>query len=151
MLVETAPKVVLDTNVYVSGTILSRGSPFEILESWRRGQFTLVVSEAILREIERVLRYPHIQERYHLAEETIQRLLISLRTDAHVVSGLYEVSAVLADITDNPFLACALEGHAQYVVTGDAHLLNLKQYHGVRILTPREFLELYCDRGLRPR
>ncbi len=58
------PIVVPDTNIFVSGTILSYGIPFEILRSWRRQEFILVTSEAIIAEIQRVLRYPRIRDKY---------------------------------------------------------------------------------------
>ena len=55
-------RVVLDTNVYVSGTVLSHGTPFDILEAWRRQAYVLITSEAIIAEIERVLHYPRIRD-----------------------------------------------------------------------------------------
>ena len=134
-------RVVLDTNVYVSGTILSRGAPFEILEAWRRQVYVLVTSKAIIAEIERALRYPHIRDRYAVTEEDVARLAASLRTDAVVVAGAYEVGNVSPDPDDDKFLACALEAQADCIVTGDADLLSLGCYQGVAILRPREFLE----------
>jgi putative PIN family toxin of toxin-antitoxin system len=134
-------RAVLDTNVYVSGTILSRGTPYEILEAWRQQRFILVTSEAILTETERVLRYPHIRKRYAVTAQDVARLAASLRADALVTPGDYEVSGISEDTDDDKFLACALEGQADCLVTGDPHLLNLKQYHGIAIITPREFWE----------
>ena len=134
-------RVVLDTNVYVSGTILSRGAPFEILEAWRRQVYVLVTSEAIIAEIERALRYPHIRDRYAVTEEDVTRLAASLRTDAVVVADTDEVSGVSPDPDDDKFLACALEAHADCIVTGDADLLSLGCYQGIDVLRPRQFLE----------
>lgn len=134
-------RVVLDTNVYVSGTILSRGTPFEVLEAWRQQAYILVVSEPILAEIERVLRYPRVRDRYGIAEQDIARLLASLRTDALFVPGDVEVSAVSSDPDDDKILACALEAQADCIVTGDPDLLTLGRYRGVEILKPHEFLE----------
>lgn len=134
-------RAVLDTNVYVSGTILSHGAPFEVLEAWRRQAFILIASEPILAEIERVLRYPCIRDRYTITEQDVARLLASLRTDALVVPGDLEVSAVSPDPDDDKILACALEAQADCIVTGDPHLLTLGRYRGVEILTPHEFLE----------
>ena len=131
---------VLDTNVYVSGVILSRGAPFELLEAWRRQEYILATSEAILTEIERVLRYPHLHDRYHLAEDDVTGLVASLRADALVVAGAYEVSGVSPDPDDDKFLACALEAQADCIVTGDPHSLNLKHYQRIAILTPVNFL-----------
>ena len=134
-------RAVLDTNVYVSGTILSRGVPYELLQAWREQRFVLVTSEAILAEIERVLRYPRIRKRYTVTAQDVTRLIASLRADALVVPGDYEVRGASADPDDDMFLACALEAQAECVVTGDSHLLELGQYHGIEILTPREFLD----------
>ncbi len=134
-------RAVLGTNVYVSGTILSRGTPFEILEAWRRQAFILVTSEAIIGEIERVLRYPHIRDRYAIVEQDIARLVESLRADALIAPGDYEVSGVSRDPDDDKFLACALEAQADCIVSGDPDLLTLGCYRGIAILKPHEFLE----------
>ena len=133
-------RAVLDTNVYISGTILSRGIPFEILEAWRRHGYILITSEAIIREIERVLRYPHSRDRYAIHEEDIARLTASLCADALVVSGTCEVSGISSDPEDDKFLACALAAQATCIVTGDSDLLVLEQYQGIGILKPHEFL-----------
>jgi putative PIN family toxin of toxin-antitoxin system len=135
------PRVVLDTNVYVSGTILSRGMPFEVLDAWRRQAYILVTSQAIMAEIERVLRYPRIRDRYAVAESDITRLLQSLRADALIVPGRYPITGVCADPDDDKFLACALEARADCIVTGDPDLLTLGEHQGIAILKPREFLE----------
>jgi len=134
-------RVVLDTNVYVSGTILSRGASFEILEAWRRQAYTLFTSEAIIAEIERVLHYPHIRDRYAVREQDVARLAASLRADAVVVAGVCKVGGVSSDPDDDKFLACALEAQAGCIVTGDADLLSLGRYQGIDVLRPREFLE----------
>jgi uncharacterized protein len=134
-------RVVLDTNVYVSGTILSRGTPFEVLEAWRRQAYILVTSEAILAEIERVLRYPRIRDRYAIAEQDITRLVESLRADALIVLGDYPLTGICADPDDDKFLACALEAQADCIVTGDSDLLALGGCQGIAILKPHEFLE----------
>ena len=134
-------RVVLDTNVYISGTILSRGTPFEILEAWRRQAYVLITSEAIIAEIERVLHYPRIRDRYTVSAQDVERLVESLRADALVIPGDYEVSSVSPDSDDDKFLACALEAQADCIVTGDPDLLDLGCYQGIDILKPREFWE----------
>jgi putative PIN family toxin of toxin-antitoxin system len=134
-------RAVLDTNVYVSGTILAHGTPFEILEAWRRQAYVLIISEAIIAEIERVLHYPRIRDRYTVSEEDVVRLVESLRADALVVPGDCEVSGVSSDPDDDKFLACALEAQADCIITGDPDLLDLGRYQGIDILKPREFLE----------
>jgi predicted nucleic acid-binding protein len=84
------------------------------------------------------LRYPRISGRYDLAEDDIAAVVDSLSTDAEVVAGLYEVRRS-AGPADDAFLACALEGRAEYVVSGDRHLLEVGSYHGVLIVAPRQF------------
>ncbi|MBN1139223.1 MAG: putative toxin-antitoxin system toxin component, PIN family, partial [Anaerolineae bacterium] len=133
-------RVVLDTNVYVSGLILSRGTPFQVLEAWRQQAYILATSEAIIAEIERALRYPRIRDRYGVAEADIDQLVASLRADALVTPGDRAIPPTCADPDDDKFLACALEAQADCIVTGDPHLLTLGGYRGVAILTPREFL-----------
>jgi putative PIN family toxin of toxin-antitoxin system len=133
-------RVVLDTNVYVSGTILARGSPFQILEAWRRQAYILVTSEAIIAETERVLRHRRIRERYGITEADTARLAASLRADALVVPGECVIPPTCSDPDDDKFLACALEAQADCIVTGDSDLLTLGDYRGIAILKPHEFL-----------
>lgn len=134
-------RAVLDTNVLVSGIIAPRGAPRRVLEAWLAGRFTLVTSEAVIGEVARVLRYPRIRDRYHLTEGDVVAVVDALLSDADVVAGLYEVRRS-ADPADDVFLACALEGRAEYVVSGDRHLLEIGSYHGVLIITPRQFVTL---------
>lgn len=131
-------RAVVDTNVIVSGVIAPHGAARRILEAWHAGRFTLVTSEAIIAEVARVLRYPRIRDRYDLTEDDVTAVVDSLRTDAEVVAGLYEVRRS-TDPADDMFLACALEGYAEYVVSGDRHLLDIGSYHGVLIAMPRQF------------
>ena len=127
--------VVLDTNVYVSGTILARGTPFEVLEAWRQQRYILVTSDAIIAEIERVLRYPRIRDRYSITEADIARLAASLRADALVVPGVCTIPPTCSDPDDDKFLACALEAGADCIVTGDPDLLTPGSYEGIAILS----------------
>lgn len=134
-------RAVLDTNIYVSGTILSLGAPFRLLEAWRQQAYILVSSELIILEIARVFYYPRIKERYGIDDEDIAQLLASIKADALLVAGDYEVTDVSVDPNDDMFLACALEGEADYIVTGDPDLLNLKYYQGIQIVTASQFLD----------
>ncbi len=132
-------RAVVDTDVLVSGTMLSRGHPFEILESWRRGDFLLVTSREVVAEVEAVLRRPKILQRYRLTEEQIARLLITLEHDAIEVSPAPLGPIRGIESFDLKFLACAEAGSADYLVTGDRALLNLKAFGGARIVDPGTF------------
>ena len=135
-------RVVLDANVLVSALISPKGSPATVLSYWQEGKLEIVVSAAILQEVDRVLRYPRIQERYHLSEELVQRFLSLLRKGAIVVEPDEQVQIVERDPSDNRYVECAVAGRALYIVSGDGHLLDLKEYGGIQVLAPREFVTL---------
>lgn len=134
-------RIVLDTNVIVSAIISPYGAPRQIFEAWRQRRFDLLISEAIIAEVARVLRYPRLQENFRLVEADIQIVLDSLLNDAYLLEDLYQVRRS-RDPDDNIFLACALEGKADYLVSSDAHLLEIKYYHGTQIINPHQMLGL---------
>ncbi|MCG2769152.1 MAG: putative toxin-antitoxin system toxin component, PIN family [Chloroflexota bacterium] len=133
-------RIVLDANVFVSGFISERGSPAKILAYWKEEKFDVVVSLAILQELERVLHYPRLQERYSLPENDIQRFLRLLRRQAIEVEPSEKLSVITRDPTDDRYLECALAGEATVIVSGDRHLLDLGEYRGVQILSPAGFI-----------
>jgi uncharacterized protein len=133
-------RAVLDANVLISAVLSAKGSPAAILAYWQKGGLEVVVSEAILREVERVIHYPRIQMRYHLSEEKIKRFLGLLRRYATLSEPQEQIDAVQADPSDNRYLEAALAGEASYVVSGDRHLLDLKRYRDIQILAPNEFM-----------
>jgi len=135
-------KAVVDTNVLVSGTILSRGNPYEILEAWRRSRFILVLSPDIISEVESVLRRPKIFKKYSLTETLIVRLIDAFNVEALVIRPGPINPLPDIELADLKFLACADAGAADYLVTGDRALLNFKTYKATRIVFPRVFLTL---------
>lgn len=135
-------RAVLDANVFVSAAIHPGGPPGRIIDRFLRADaFALVLSEAIVEEVLRALGYPKVR-RY------VQRGLDSglwfedLVVLADLVRGTPKVSGVSQDPDDGKYLAAAVEGRASFVVTGDPHLLAVGQYDGIRIITPRAFLDL---------
>lgn len=133
-------RVVLDANVLISSVISPRGNPARILELWKQKRFDLVVSGPILEEIERVIHYPRIQERYRLPAEQVEHFLGSIAEESILVNPSEEISAVERDPTDNRYLECAMAGEASYIVTGDQHLLELETYRRIVIVNPTAFL-----------
>jgi putative PIN family toxin of toxin-antitoxin system len=132
-------KVVPDTNVLVSALIKKEGKPAQILR--HLDELELVTAEEILAELEEVLHRPHIQRKYQLTDEDIHEYLARLRAASTIVPLHTTVDAVV-DPDDNKFVACALDGGAGYIVSGDPHLLDLQEYQRIRILTPAVFLTL---------
>jgi putative PIN family toxin of toxin-antitoxin system len=133
-------RVVLDANVFVSGLISSQGAPARVLERLRDEAFDIVVSPAILSELERVLHYPRLQQRYNLPERDIQRFMQLLPKFAVQVVPTEELNIVKEDAADNRYLECAVAGGASIIVIGGRHLLDLRQYEAIQILLPAGFL-----------
>jgi putative PIN family toxin of toxin-antitoxin system len=135
-------RVVADANVVVSGVIAPLGPPAAILRAWRADVFELVVSDDILAEYERVLRYPRIRRRHGLADDEITALVDGFRRFATVVEVTERLSIVADDPADDRYLECARAGGAAFIVSGDRHLLDLREHAGIRVLSPRAFLAL---------
>ena len=130
-------KVVLDTNVLVSGLMLPDSVPGRIVAAWRGAQFELAMSEPLLEEIGRVLSYPKIQERLRWGQDEIARFLLLLRFKADIVDITGEKAGVPRDPGDDPVLATLLAADADCLVSGDTDLLALRDRFP--ILTPAEF------------
>jgi putative PIN family toxin of toxin-antitoxin system len=129
------PTVVLDTNVYISA-VLFGGKPEEIIKRSREGELNLVISEAILKEIAEILRRKFNWQNWQISET-----LDEIRGLAILVVPRKVISVIKEDAADNLILECALEGKADYIVSGDEHhLLPLKEYQGVKILSSAAFL-----------
>jgi uncharacterized protein len=135
-------KVVLDANIFVSALISNQGNPAKILDKWKEREIEVVVSSAIIAEIHRVTGYERLQKKYHRIREEREGLIDDLRGFATLVEPQQKLSVVQADESDNRYLECAVEGGANYVVTGDPHLLAAKEYQGIVIVTPATFLAL---------
>ena len=135
------PRAVLDTNVFVSGLINPNGVPASLLTSLRARRFTLVSSPPINEEIMEVLHRPHILDRYGLGGRIFDIAFI-LWELAELVTNPPEVK-VCSDADDDKFLAAAVGGMANYLVTGDVgELLVLHTHMNVTIISPREFARI---------
>jgi putative PIN family toxin of toxin-antitoxin system len=135
-------RVVLDANIFISALISSQGNPAKILEKWQMRELEVVVSPAIIAEIERVTGYERLQKKYRRIREEREGLIDDLRNFATMVDPQQELSVVQADDSDNRYIECAIESGANFVVTGDPHLLDIGEYQGIPILTPAIFVVL---------
>lgn len=133
----------LDTNVVISALVF-KGKASALVPAWKRRQFTLLVSQALVAEYIRVLHYPKFrltrQDIRHLLEEELLPFLTPVR-----VTRTPQV--ILADPSDNHVLACAVTGRANLIVSGDRHLLNLAKYRQIPIVSLAHFLH---QLGLSP-
>ena len=129
-------RVVLDTNIFVSMAL--GGHVGKINDEWRAGKFILVVSEDIVSEYLEVLQRPKLR----LKSRTIATIVNRVYRKAEFVAPEEKIFVVLADTTDNKFIEAAIKGNTDYIVSGDKHLLQLKEYRSIPIITAREFLEI---------
>ena len=141
-------KAVLDTNVLVSGLVATRGAPRQILDAWLKDQYTLVTSLYLLEELIHVLSYPRIALRLSLTDAELAAILAALSSKAEITPGHLHLPGVTRDPKDDAVVACALEGKADYIVSGDQDLLTLGKYNHIQIVTPRQFSEILA--GLLP-
>ena len=129
-------KVVFDTNIFISAFVIPGGKAEEVYLRVLRGDFDLCSSVAILTETAQKLR-----EKFGWPENQIVRLLQAISKVATVIKTRPHLH-VLADEPDNRILECAVEAAADFIVTGDKHLLSLKNFQGIRIITLSNFLEI---------
>ena len=130
-------RVVLDTNVFVSG-IHWTGSSEKILRAWMDGKFELVSSLPIIEEIVRILA----NFKLPLDADNISWWENLILEKSLVVVPSEEVDIVKNDSDDNKFIEAALEAQAEYIISQDKHLLLIKEYRGINIVHPDDFLEL---------
>jgi len=135
-------RVVFDTNVLVSALGFG-GTPLEALIRAFEDDVQLVVASETLAELDRVMQY----DRLPFTGGKRKQYLEILRNEAEVVTELPELAVVERDPDDDMFLACAVGGNCQYVVSGDDHLLALKSFRGVEIVSPASFLDRVDDRS----
>ena len=128
-------KVVLDTNVLISA-LLFGGKPRAIMEAALSHSIELCVSETIVQEFQEVLLRPQ----FGLSAQFVHNAVAELTSLAEWVVPSKHFELVDEDPSDNFILDCAVEAGAQYLVTGDGHLLDLHNCAGVRIVTPQVFL-----------
>ncbi len=134
-------RAVVDTNLFISG-LFGKDTLSAILQDlWVNREFELATSIEILREVSRVLQYPRIKERFHPRDENIRRFFRLIFRKAVITKDLYKTDRITDDPSDNTLLACALEAKADFIVSRDPHLRDLKQFHGIKIIGAKEFVE----------
>jgi uncharacterized protein len=135
-------RVILDTNVLLSGLLITHGPPAKLIDAWERKRFTLVACDALITELRDVAARPFFKAR--------------LRTSAAelLAAGLRDFSFFCRDLTPGPtapdpkdsfLLALAEAGEAEFLVTGDKALLALKRHKSTRIITPAAMIERLRD------
>jgi len=135
-------RAVVDTNILISGLISPFSYPREIEKRWRDGEFVLVTSREIIKEINRVLYLPRIQGKYHLTEYDIQVFILTLMNKSDYVAERLTIKGVAPDPGDDKIISCAVEAQADFIVTGDKDLLQLGEYNGIKIINAETFIKV---------
>jgi len=135
-------RVVIDTNVLISGIIQKKGFPYKVVKCWEKGDITAVTSLTMIEEAKKVLNYPKIKKKYALAEDSIKQILLNLLRYSLVIDNPPSLNVIKEDTEDNKVLSTAIEGKADFIVSGDSHLLDLRSYKGIEIMTPKRFCEI---------
>lgn len=134
-------RVVLDTNVLISALLKPISLPNQIFQAFRNKKFLLITSPQIVAEVEDVLNRPGIVVLSKMTPKDRELFIEKLLELSLVTSGKLGVEVIKDDPDDDKFISCALEGKAEYIVSGDKHLLDIGEYEGVKIISPREFIE----------
>lgn len=132
-------KAVFDTNILFSATGW-RGSPYQCLKLIREKKATLIVCREILVEY-----HEKLQTKLDMTVDQASRTVAEILACATVVEIKNELHVVLDDPDDDMVVECAVEGKAAYIVSGDRHLLNLKEYEGIVVVRANEFLGLIAQ------
>ncbi|MBI5605649.1 MAG: putative toxin-antitoxin system toxin component, PIN family [Deltaproteobacteria bacterium] len=133
-------KAVIDTSVMVSVAFAKEGLARELRDMIAEGGFTLVTSKEIMAELYRVLHYPHILKHFKPSMDDIDEFIGLVMEKAIISKGLYSLQKGSADPADDIFLNCAMESKADFIISRDPHLRNLKQFYGIQIIDVKVFL-----------
>ena len=130
-------KVVLDTNVFVSSFFNPKGYPKKVIDLWKKGEIILCLCAEILEE------YVEVLSRLGLEGEPEMRELLGLfkkriNLEFVAIDGILQL--IPEDPDDNKFIECALNSHADVVISGDKHLKELRRYKEILILSPADFI-----------
>ena len=133
--------IVLDTNIIISGTFWT-GASFKILELVDKKEIRIIVTVEILKEYDKIIHSEEIIEKTIIYQEIKIKALYKILSKATIVDPKEKIEIIRDDPEDNKFIEAAQEGKAGYIISNDKHLLKLKQYKQILIITPEEFLEV---------
>jgi putative PIN family toxin of toxin-antitoxin system len=134
-------RVVLDTNVLISA-LLFRGGLSKIVGLWQKGKIIPIISKETFSELLTVLEYP----KFSLTQEEIDPIIkYEILPYFEIVEVVKDVKGISRDPEDDKFISCAISGSADYIVSGDKDLFDLKQYKSIKIIKASDFLKMYND------
>ena len=131
-------KVVADTNIYISA-LFWRGNPYKFIHLCFEEKPKLVISSQIINELERILL---TDGKFGLPREDVALYSEIILSHAELVSPAFTLNVIVKDPADDRILECAVEGEVDYLVSGNKHLLDVKEFRGIKIVTPKQILEV---------
>jgi uncharacterized protein len=132
-------RAVLDTNLIVSYLLTQGETMSRLIAHWEQGRYVYLVSPQMVAELNEVVNRPRLRQ-YMRSDPAV--LLELIEADAELTPGKLVLKDVCRDPKDDQFIACALEGEATYLVTGDADLLEMESYQGVIMIRAYDFAEM---------
>lgn len=137
-------KIVMDTNVWIS-IILNKTLGHEFNDLINKKRIQIFASEETLNEIAKVLNYSRIKIYLDDARISIRQVLVEIIKNITTIKPTEKINQIKKDVSDNMFLECAVEAKVDFIVSGDIHLLSLKKFRNIKIITPREFLKIMYE------
>jgi putative PIN family toxin of toxin-antitoxin system len=134
-------RAVLDTNIVISGLLYS-GKPHELLQYAHSGKLKLFSSRSLLTELSEVLARPKFARRLRLLKTTPETVLLAYLAVVEIVSDVKPERVVTSDEDDDEVIACALTAEAEYVITGDDHLLKIGRHQSINIIVAADAIDL---------
>ena len=132
-------RVVLDTNVIVSSFIKYGGNEWQILRKAVLGEIISVTSDEIIEEFVSVIS----RQKFGYNKEKVNEMRNLITRASHIVVPGERFDIVKDDPSDNKIIECGVAGSADYIISGNRHLFNLKEFREIKIITPEEFNKLF--------
>jgi len=132
-------RAVIDTNLLVSYALTKGATLSRLIAHWEKATFVYLMSPPMIEELRDVLKRPRLREKMAVDP---QYLIDIVEMDTERVAGELALAGVCRDPKDHIFIACAVEGEADYIVSGDKDVLDLGEYQGIKIVQAGEFIVL---------
>jgi putative PIN family toxin of toxin-antitoxin system len=128
-------RAVPDTNIIISAIFWS-GKPCEVVAGGLKGEYDMITSPEIIYEVSSKLR-----NKFQFPDDKIQEIMNIMFALFHLVNPTTKID-IVRDKTDNKIIECAVDGKADFIITGDPDLLAIKEYKGIKIIKAEEFLKI---------
>jgi len=134
-------RITLDTNVLISGTFWT-GDSFRILDMIDNKELDNISSREIIEEYNETIKSDEIVDKVDNKKLIMTKVVHNVIKNSEIVEPTAKLDVIKDDPDDNRVLECAKEGKVSHVITNDNHLLKLKEFEGIKIVTPEEFLQI---------